>query len=357
MGCLWSVIFEDGGKLCGLVAFSVASDADKFSSTTLRSSRALNVTETRHGPVSLTELNRLTRAPLPISPINKSSPDSVEISAVLDGVEPHISACEQDIAAMLEYLPENPDSWPHGNRAAKVIDVDYGRCHYILPDGTANHPFLVTRFCYNPKSMGVQLTPEQRWPFFCSLGFQAKASMECDTPNSIRAQVLTRCKFELLSRWLKDRLNIHTNSLEIQRIALRALVLSTQRYLRTVKHKALESFSRFAAQMQDATFPVFQSRIRIDQPGFRPVLLVTMLNYKPQDGAWQVIRPITSFPVRLRITFTVALDGKDTGTCKIAIENGGPVIPLRPEEAVSFFGVVDSTTGERVPYCDTTPTW
>lgn len=177
--------------------------------------------------------------------------------------------------------------------------------------------------------------------------------------------MITRVKYELLVQWLRDRYATLFSGDAYRRIALRAMLFSTQRYLRLVKHSGLEALKRKAGPNAVPNTPmvVFQARIGTKHPGLHPTLHVTMLNYFPQDGTWQWLRPAAE-PVtqQVRITFVLVLDGVDTGRVTAELAEGEsnthsnqPIINTTTTAWKNK--VVDATTGEVITFPDSAPVW
>ncbi|KAH3767189.1 hypothetical protein Pelo_944 [Pelomyxa schiedti] len=434
-GNLWSVIcLTEESQIHVVSAFTTDLNADRFFGGCILGHPDLCVDFYAVTKVTLMELNRLTRAPLPscqhISATigstkgtlsgtsTKPSAVRVEVVAPLDKCELTPAGFERHIPAILAELypdlyprptstetPKMNDSssacfadvlpsselgrWP-GGKIPRIIVVDYGRCHYMMPDGSAHIPWLVTNYCYRPRGWNgsgpvvngageeTRTDFEESWGFLQTFGYTDKESLkECISACPVRGEVLTRVKYELLVRWLHERLLNHhlhatanvtaahstspsaTGCPICCTIALRAMMLSTQRYLKAAKFSVIKALYAAMPELEESLqFSAFQTRIEFLQPGFHPQMRVTLVNYHPTDGVWQVTRPVKPCTVRVRAVFTLALDGSDTGrvTATVGGEENGTG-PVESGTNNKFWGVVDCSTGETVPYCDTSPTW
>eukprot|EP01105_Mastigella_eilhardi_P004027 TRINITY_DN1531_c0_g1_i1.p1 TRINITY_DN1531_c0_g1~~TRINITY_DN1531_c0_g1_i1.p1 ORF type:complete len:480 (+),score=119.55 TRINITY_DN1531_c0_g1_i1:506-1945(+) len=368
-GHLWTVLCgsEDDAELTGFAAFKDPAHAATFSACCRGSGVAVRPAPAPL-PIRFAAANRLLNAPLPFPPLARLGPNAVFGELVLETEDALAILAEDNLlpadvdAAVCEAaakLASPVPVWPTDGtvNVLRRVGIDFGRSHFLLADGTLRHAQLVRQYVYDA---GGASSGERR-AFFTRLGFaDAEAAIAaCAEGGSWeRAEVITRAKYELLVRWLEA--SGWTGDCHLA--ALRAMLFNTQRYLGTVKATARRLITEAVPDTppECLTFCAFQARLQLPEPGAGgpAALLVTLVNHRPDDGAWQAVRRVPVLPqARVRAAFTLPLDGASGGRLCVRVTPVLRHVPLAEDQARRFWGVVDCTTGEVVKYCDTCPTW
>jgi len=145
-----------------------------------------------------------------------------------------------------------------------------------------------------------------------------------------------------------------------EKLALLVMYLTTQDFLAWIKYRSTLFLERNFPKIT-VTWSFFQSNIFVEKG--ESWLKVTLINYKPENGAWQAKMPLpTDNKKNVTAVFSINLDKgpeKDPGEITITIGKKHKKYKKHMRKAAKekLWGIFNADTKTCIKFCDTMPTW
>lgn len=281
--------------------------------------------------------------------------DTITIEPLFDLSQPKLCPDKLQYKKMLQEL--QADTWPRTMKQLAVISADFGRSHYFFTDHKDSIAQAVHKYCFATED---EIPNKDREEFLAKFSIKGESIVtDLSSPSPTRSAIITRVKYEMLKNYLAEQ---GLTQVRASKIALQGMYLATQDYLAWIKFSSLQALEKEFPSVK-VTFAFFQSDIWVDKEN-RAFLTITLINTKPESGAWQSIGVVPTDNkkcVKAECTLALNLNKSpiDPGKVVLIVGKKHPKWKkkISKESKAKIWGIYNADSRTCLKFKDTAPTW